>query len=70
MDNACSRHMIAYKIKFLSLEEKKGGLVAFGGGKKGQIKGIGTIRMNDEYLVEKVYSVESLKHNLLRISQH
>jgi len=69
MDSACSRRMTGDRTKFLSLEEKNGGLVAFGGGNKGQIKGIGAIGMTGEYLIEKVYHVEGLKHNLLSISQ-
>ena len=34
MDSACSRHMTANKTLFLKVEEEKGGMVAFGAGKK------------------------------------
>lgn len=43
-------------------------MIAFGGGKKGQIRGIGKIGQSDEHSVKKVYYVEGLKHNLLSIS--
>ncbi|XP_069145656.1 uncharacterized protein [Solanum lycopersicum] len=69
MDSACSRHMTRNKTLFLSLEEGKGGMVAFGGGKKGQIKGCGKIGRTDEHSIDKVYYVEGLRHNLLSISQ-
>ncbi|XP_015158246.1 uncharacterized protein [Solanum tuberosum] len=69
MDSACSRHMTRDKTKFLSLEEGKGGMVAFGGGKKGQIKGVGKIGRSDELSIDKVYHVEGLKHIMLSISQ-
>ena len=44
-------------------------MVAFGGGKKGQIKGCGKIGRSDEHSIDKVYYVEGLRHNLLSISQ-
>lgn len=44
-------------------------MVAFGGGKKGKIKGIGRIGKSDKHAIEKVYHVEGLNHNLLSISQ-
>lgn len=69
MDNTCSRQMTGDRTKFVSLEEKNGRLVAYGGGKKGQIKCIGEIRMTREFLIKKVYHVEGMKHNLLSISQ-
>ena len=55
MDSACSRHMTGNKTLFLSLEEGKGGMVAFGGGKRGQIKGCGKIGKTDEHSIDKVY---------------
>ena len=69
MDSACSRHMTGNKSKFLSLEEKEGGMVAFGGGQKGKIKGIGKIGKSEDHSIEKVYHVEGLTHNLVSISQ-
>ena len=69
MDSACSRHMTGNETLFLSLEEGKGGMVAFGGGKKGQIRDSGKIGRSDEHSIDKVYYVEGLRHNLLSISQ-
>ena len=42
---------------------------SFGRGKIGQIKGIWKIRKSDEHSIDKVYYVESLKHEFLSISQ-
>ncbi|XP_049391443.1 uncharacterized protein LOC125855783 [Solanum stenotomum] len=69
MDSACSRHMTGDTSQFLPLKEGRGGIVAFDGGKKGQIKGIGKIGRSDEHSIDKVYHAEGLKHNLLNISQ-
>ena len=44
-------------------------MVAFGGGKKGQIRGSGKIGRSDEHSIDKVYYVKGLRHNLLSISQ-
>lgn len=48
---------------------KKRGMIAFGGGMKGQIRGICKIGRSDKHSIEKVYHVERLKHKLLSISQ-
>ena len=55
---------------FLSCEEGKCRMVAFGGGKKGKIRGISKIGRSDEHSIEKVYYVEGLTHNLLRIPNY
>lgn len=65
MDSAFLRHMIENKSNFLLLEEGKGGHVAFGGGQKGQIKGIDKIGKSNKHSIEKLYHVEGLNHNLL-----
>ena len=44
-------------------------MIAFGGGKKGQIRDSGKIGRSDEHSIDKVYYVEVLRHNLLSISQ-
>lgn len=44
-------------------------MVVFCGGKKGQIRGYGKIGRSDEYLIDKVYYMEGLRHNLLNIFQ-
>lgn len=44
--------MTVDKSKFLSLEEKKHGIVVFGGGKNGQPKGIGKIGKTSDHSIE------------------
>ncbi|XP_027772696.1 uncharacterized protein LOC107019735 [Solanum pennellii] len=69
LDSACSRHMTGDKRSFLSLKNIKGGNVAFGNGKSGEIKGIGKVGSMDTHAIENVYYVNGLQHNLLSVSQ-
>ena len=47
----------------------EGGNITFGDDSKGQIIGIGNIKIGSSTLIENIVLVESLKHNLLSISQ-
>ena len=69
LDSACSRHMTRDKRSSLSLNNIKGGNVAFGNGKSGEIHGIGKVGSMDTHAVENVYYVNGLQHNLLSVSQ-
>ncbi|XP_049399948.1 uncharacterized protein LOC125864044 [Solanum stenotomum] len=69
LDNACSKHMTGHKSNFLSLKKFKGGNVAFGNGKTGEIQGIGKVGMNLNQAIDNVYYVNGLQHNLLSISK-
>jgi len=69
VDSGCSRHMTGEKSNFLSLAATQGGSVAFGNGKSGTIIGIGKIGELFSHSIEDVYLVDSLKHNLLSVSQ-
>ena len=69
LDSACSRHMTGDKRSFLSLKNIKGGNVAFGNGKSGEIQGIGKVGSIDTHAIENVYYVNGLQHNLLSVSQ-
>ena len=69
LDSACSRHMSGDKNNFLSLKNFKGGNVAFGNGKSGEIQGIGKVGSMDNHAIENVYYVNDLQHNLLSVSQ-
>nr|XP_010322045.1 uncharacterized protein LOC101268110 [Solanum lycopersicum] len=69
LDSACSRHMTGDKISFLSLKNIKGGNVAFGNGKNGEIKEIGKVGSMDTHAIENVYYVNGLQHNLLSVYQ-
>ena len=61
--------MTGDKRSFLSLKNIKGGNVAFGNGKSGEIQGIGKVGSMDTHAIENVYCVNGLQHNLLSVSQ-
>ena len=61
--------MTGDKRSFLSLKNIKGGNVAFGKGKSGEIQGIGKVGSMDTHAIENVYYVNGLQHNLLSVSQ-
>jgi len=69
VDSGYSRHMAGEKFNFLSLTAAEGGIVAFGNGKSGTIVGIGKIGEPHSNSIDSVYLVDSLKHNLLGVSQ-
>ena len=54
---------------FSTISKKDGGHVTFGDNAKGKIIGIGDIDNNSHIIIENVLLVDSLKHNLLNISQ-
>ncbi|CAN1242903.1 hypothetical protein LINPERPRIM_LOCUS5497 [Linum perenne] len=61
--------MTGDKRNFSSLTEMKGGKVIFGDNNKGLVLGKGTIRHSSDPIFHNVLFVQSLKHNLLSISQ-
>jgi len=67
--SGCYRHMIGEKSNSLSLTATQGGSVAFGNGKSGTIVGIGKIGESLSHFIDGVYLVDSLRHNLLSMSQ-
>jgi hypothetical protein len=69
LDSGCSRHMTGDKDQFCILERKEGGVVTFGDDEKGKIIGIGKIEVTPSSYINNVLLVDSLKHNLLSISQ-
>lgn len=69
VDSGCSNHMTGDKDKFLKLEDYAGGCVKFGDNSGIQIKGRGSLLLNDDTPLHDVYYVEGLKHNLLSVSQ-
>ncbi|KAA3488200.1 Copia protein [Gossypium australe] len=69
LDSGSSRHMTGDKIHFMELMPKNGGEVTFGDNSKGLIEGIGSIGVNSSTLIKNVLYLNSLKHNLLNISQ-
>ena len=69
MDSGCSRHMTGDESKFAFLTKRKGGYIIFGDNAKGRIIGQGNIGNDISSLIESVFLVDGLKHNLLSISQ-
>ena len=49
--------------------KKNGGHVTFGDNGKGKILGVGDVSNGSSPLIENVFLVDNLKHNLLSISQ-
>ena len=68
LDSGCSRHLTGDASLFNSLKWEEKGYVKFRDDSRGKIIAIGTIGM-PPYLIENVYLVKGLKHNLLSISQ-
>ena len=69
LDSGCSRHMTGNKSLFTKLEKWKGGLVTFGDGNKGKIRGKGSVSIPDFPSLIEVLYVEGLNANLLSIGQ-
>ena len=55
--------------KFSFLTRRKGGYITFGDNGKGRIIGHGSKGNNSSFLIENVFLIDSLKHNLLSINQ-
>ena len=69
MDSGCSKHMAGDPTKFLSLKRKQKGKVTFGDNISSKIIRKGTMAIRDKMKDENVLLVESLKPNLLSVSQ-
>ena len=69
LNSGCSRHMTDDKNLLIELKPKNGGDVTFGDNSKGHIERIGSIGNNSSTCIKNVLLVNSLKHNLLSISQ-
>ena len=70
LDSDCSRHMTWEINNFATLlRYDEAGTVTFRDDSKGNIIGVGNIKINSSPLIENVVLVDGLKHNLLSISQ-
>ena len=69
LDSGCSRHITGDKEQFTKLEAKDGGCVTFGDNAKGKIIGIREIGNPQSLSIHHVLFINSLKYNLLSISQ-
>ncbi|CAN1825372.1 Retrovirus-related Pol polyprotein from transposon TNT 1-94 [Linum perenne] len=67
--SGCSHNMTGNKDLFFDLKQVNKGKVCFGDNSSSKIIGIGSIRFNEKTVLDKVFLVEGLKHNLLSISQ-
>ena len=69
LDSGCSRHMCPKKENFKTIQRIAIVCVRFGDNTKGEVTGIGTIRLNSLCNLVELYLVEELKNNFLSISQ-
>jgi len=69
LDSVYSRHMTKNDLFFLSITKINSGKVIFGDNLKGKIIGVGNIKGKSSPLIENLFLVDSLKHNLLSINQ-
>ena len=67
LDSECSRHMMGDIPKFIFFKEKNVEHATFSDDTKVKVKGIGNTRSSST--IEHVLLVDSLKYNLLSISQ-
>lgn len=69
MDSGFSHHTKRDKTKFTNLEDYTRGFIGFGDNSTIQIKGIGTLLLNDKTPIHDVYYVDGLKYYFLSVSQ-
>ena len=71
LDSGCSQHMTGDSKMFSSLDENIVGYsdIIFGDNSRGKVKGIGTIPISSDHSLSKVLLVDSLKFNLLLVTQ-
>ena len=71
MDSGCTNHMIREKDMFTSFQPShdQSGNIVFGDNKKGEVLGLGKIVISNDNSISNVLLVNSLKYNLLSVSQ-
>jgi len=71
LDSGCTQYMTGDPMMFSSLDENVGGYsdIIFGDNSRGKVKGIGTIPISSDHSLSKVLLVDSLKFNLLAVTQ-
>ena len=71
LDSGCTQHMTGYPMMFSTLDENVGGYsdIIFGDNRRGKVKGVGTIPISSDHSLSKVLFVDSLKFNLLAVTQ-
>ena len=71
LDSGCTQHMTGDPKMFSSLDDNVVGYsgIIFGDNSRGKVKGIGTITISSDHSLSKVLLVDSLKFNLLSVTQ-
>ena len=71
LDSGCTQHMTGDPMMFSSLDENVGGYsdIIFGDSSRSKVKGVGTISISSDHSLSKVLLVDSLKFNLLSVTQ-
>jgi len=71
LDSGCTQHMIGDSKIFSSLDDNVVGYsdIIFGDNSRGKVKGVGTISISSDQSLSKVLLVDSLKFNLLSVTQ-
>ncbi|PKU72573.1 hypothetical protein MA16_Dca008630 [Dendrobium catenatum] len=69
LDSGCSRHMTGDANQFIVLETRTGGKLTLGDNTTRKVVGASIIGNSKNLLIENIFLVDGLKHNLLSISQ-
>ena len=70
MDSGCSRHMTGNSHWFSSLTPVMNKeYITFGDNGRGKVRSVGSIHVNDSFVLKNVAFVENLHYNLLSVSQ-
>ena len=71
LDSGCTQHMTGDPKMFSSLDDNVVGYsdIIFGDNSRGKAKGIGTIAISSDHSLSKILLVDSLKFNLLAVTQ-
>src|SRR5579883_2503678 len=69
VDSGCSRHMTGNSHWFSSLTPVMNKeYITFGDNRRGRVRSVGSIRVNDAFVLSNVAFVENLHYNLLLVS--
>ena len=71
LDSGCTQHMIGDLMMFSSVDDNVVGYsdIIFGDNSRGKVKEVGTITISSDHSLSKVLLVDSLKFNLLSVTQ-
>ena len=71
LNSGCTQHMTGDQMMFFSLDNNVVGYsdIIFGDNSRGKVKGVGTIPISSDHSLSKVLLVDSLKFNILWVTQ-